>query len=167
MSWRRGLIRLWMVISLLWGTISGALLWPTSEVENYAAYWHLRLFQRDLFRDAEGNRAQIDKISDARRTLEGDDCRDYMPQSLDNLPQQLTRKELGYLFCRDAHKTIDAETAYQLTLEPTVTILHDGESIGGDSTLFMEVTFLPPLALFVIGSGLFWAIRGFRPNRGC
>jgi hypothetical protein len=121
----------------------------------------------DLFRDAEGNRTQIDKISDARRTLEGDDCRDYTPQSLDNLPQQLTRKELGYLFCRDAHKTIDAETAYQLTLEPTVAILHDGESIGGDSTLFIAVTFLPPLALFVIDSGLFWVIRGFRPNREC
>jgi hypothetical protein len=85
MSWRRGLTRLWIVASFLWGTICVALFWPTSKAETYAAYWRLRLLQPSLFRDAGVNRDQIDKISDAHRTLEGDDCRDYTPTSLDNL----------------------------------------------------------------------------------
>jgi hypothetical protein len=166
MSWRRGLTRLWIVASLLWGTISVALFWPTSEAETYAAYWRLRLFQPSLFRDAKVTRDEIDKISDAHRILEGDDCRGYTPTTPDNLPHQLTLKELLAGDCRGAHKTLDAETAYQVKLEPVVEILHAEEDIGAESTLFMEVTLLPPLVLFMIGSGLFWAIRGFRPNRG-
>ena len=165
MSWRRGLTRLWIVASLLWGAICVALFWPTSEAETYAAYWRLRLFQPSLFRDAEVNRDEIDKISDAHRILEGDDCRDYTSTSLDNLPHELTRKELGYLFCQGAHKTLNAETAHQIKLEPVVELLHAEEDIGVESTLFMEVALLPPLVLFVIGSGLFWAIRGFRRDR--
>jgi hypothetical protein len=164
MSWRRGLNRLWIVASLLWGTIC-ALFWPASEVETYAAYWRLRLLQPSLFRDAEVNRDEIDKVFDARRILEGDDCRDYKPTTIDNLTHQLTLKELIALECQGAHKTLDAESAYQIKLEPVVQILHDEGAIGAEATFFMEVTLLPPLALFMIGSGLFWAIRGFRPTR--
>ena len=172
-SWRRGLLRLWIIASVLWGAISVALFWPTSEIANYAAYWHLRLFQSGLFRDAELNRAQIGKIFEAHRTLDGEDCRDYTDRSLDNLRSDenrnimhtVTRKELGYIFCRDAKKTVDAETPHHIELTPVVQILNEGESIGTESVFFLEVALLPPFALFLLGSGLFWAIRGFRPNR--
>jgi hypothetical protein len=173
MNGRRGLLRLWIIVSVLWGTISVALFWPTSEVANHAAYWHLRLFQSGLFRDAELNRAQIAKIFEAHRTLDGEDCRDYTDRSLDNLRSDensnimhtVTRKELGYIFCEDAKKTVNAETPHHIELAPVVQILNEGESIGAESLFFLEMALLPPLALFLIGSGLFWAIRGFRPNR--
>jgi len=77
----------------------------------------------------------------------------------------VTRKELGYIFCRDAKKTVDAETPHHIELTPVVQILNEGESIGTESVFFLEVALLPPFALFLLGSGLFWAIRGFRPNR--
>jgi hypothetical protein len=173
MSWRRGFTRLWIVASLLWGTICVALFWPTSEAETYAAYWHLRLFQSGLFRDAELNRAQIGKFFEAHRTLDGEDCRDYTDRSLDtlrsdenqNIMHTVTRKELGYIFCQDAKKTVNAETPHHIELAPVVQILNEGESIGAGSVFFLEIALLPPFALFLIGSGLFWAIRGFRPNR--
>jgi hypothetical protein len=173
MNWKRGLLRLWILASILWGAISVALFWLTSELANYAAYWHLRLFQSGLFRDAELNRAQIGKILEAHHTLDGEDCRDYTDESLNNLRSDekrdmmhtVTRKELGYIFCQDAKKTVNTETPHHIALAPVVQILNEGEAIGAESVFFREVALLPPFALFLIGSGLFWAIRGFRPDR--
>lgn len=169
MHWRRGLLRLWIVASFLWGAICIVLFWPTREVGDYTAYWHLRLFQPGLFGDAEGSRIQIEKIFEAENILDKESCRDYTARSLDNLRfdeshgilHTLTWKEMEYLFCDDAQKTLDARTAYQKTLEPTVHILNRGESIGAESMVFIQVTLLPPFAVLMIGTGLFWAIRGF------
>jgi hypothetical protein len=174
MNWSRGFLRLWIVASFLWGAISVVLFWPTSEVADYIAYWHLRLFQIGLFRDAEGSRTQIEKIFEAENILDKDSCRDYTATSLDNLrfdeshhiPHQVTAKELDYIFCSSAQKTLDTRTAYQKTLEPTVQILNTGESIGAESIVFIEVTLLPPFVVLMIGSGLFWVIRGFRGKPG-
>lgn len=173
MNWRRGLLRLWIIASVLWSAISVALFWPTSEVANYAAYWHLRLFQSGLFREAELNRAQIGKIVEAHRTLDGEDCRDYTDRSLDNLRSDqnrnithvVTKEELGYIFCQDAKNTVDAETPHHIALAHVVQILNEGESMGAESVLFLEVSLLPPFALLLIGSGLFWVVGGFRPTR--
>jgi hypothetical protein len=120
MSWRRGLIRLWIVASLAWGIIVGAFLLPLTDVEAYFAYWQYRITQPELLQRAELKRSEIEDISSARTILEHPDCHKYISESQrsSEMPQKLTNDDVGRLLCQYAQKKSKAKHWKKNNLKP-------------------------------------------------
>jgi hypothetical protein len=65
MNWSRGLLRLWLVASLLWAAPVGWLAWPGDAPQEYARYWYYRVAHPEILEERRSNEIAATKQRDA------------------------------------------------------------------------------------------------------
>jgi hypothetical protein len=185
MNWTRGLLRLWLVGSLLWAVPVGWLTWTGDAPQDYVRYWYYRVAHPEVLEERRANEAAATKQRDAalaeiRARYDGT----RVPR-VDVGPHVGTRDELRALslnvighYGRDewiitkeeldeAERVIRTEFAQPESeqLQEFTTLEGRLGWNGERASWWAAYTFAPPIAVLIIGASLLWAVRGFRQTR--
>jgi len=135
-----GLLRLWLVGSLLWAVSVGWLTWPGNSPKQYARYWYYRVAHPEILKERRNTEAEWAKQRDAF--------------SKDQPPHQGTAEELAAL----AQKLKPESEQLQEFAALEGNLDWHGQRVG-EWVAYMGA---PPAAVLIVGASLLWALRGFR-----
>jgi hypothetical protein len=153
LNWTRGLLRLWLVASLLWAVPVGWLTWPGDAPQDYARYWYYRVAHREVLEERAANEAATAEQRDAAWA--------EIDARYDGRPHALTSDELQEVLDRIT-STARPESEQ---LQKFTTLERDLSWDGEHACWWAACTFVPPIAVLIVGSSLLWALRGFRQTQ--
>ena len=93
MNWTKGLLRLWLVASLLWAVPVGWLTWPGDAPQEYLRYWYCRVAHPEILKERRDNEAAAGKQQDAALAA----VRERYDGTRKPLPRELTLDDLKAL----------------------------------------------------------------------
>lgn len=182
-NWSRGLLRLWLVGSLLWAVPVGWLTWPDDAPQEYFRYWYYRIAHSEVLEERRANEVAANKQRDAalaeiRARYDGT----RVPRVVSDTPHQGTLDELEALFLNNGyHYGRDKWVITKEELDEANKVLRtqypqpESEQFQDFTTLegrldwnrehiswWAAYTFAPPIAVLLVGVSLLWALRGFR-----
>jgi hypothetical protein len=157
MNYRRGLLRLWLIASVLWIAFVGWLYW--SEIY-FATGLHIPATIAQM-RQEEKQRAEATEKAQRR----WETAKQAIAKRKLNFPEaDLTaekREELDALFAlslKNADRFVEPEELWKLWEQ----VRHSPERAMVPG--IVRAAFLPPLGLLALGALLGWALRGFKPT---
>ena len=149
MNWKKGLIRLWVVLSLIW-----------------TAPW-LGFVVFDIGGDISEFKASIDAIDQKTHSLK---VREYFgDKRKGEISDFCLRMELGNT--RETVEVCNSELAEKMLDDSAVAMALKTKiesrisSKREHQNKIIPIALLPPLILLIIGAGLYWAFSGFRQKQ--
>jgi hypothetical protein len=180
----RGLLRLWLIASLLWAVPIGWLTWPGDAPQEYVRYWYDRVAHSEVLEERSANEAAATKQRDAalaevRARYDGTRVpRVVAPvRSHVGTIEDLGARELNilYHYGRDQWEITNEELDETDRVIRTEFPQPESEQLQEFTTLegrldwngeraswWAAYTFAPPIAVLIIGASVLWAFRGFR-----
>jgi hypothetical protein len=181
-NWTRGLLRLWLVGSLLWVVPVGWLAWPEDAPQEYVQYWYNRVAHPEVLDERRANEAAA---ANQRDVALAEIRARYDGTRVPRVPHhggQGTLDELGALFLNkvDHYGRDDWEITKQELDEADKVLRTDfpqpeSEQLREFTTLegsldwnreriswWAAYTFAPPIVVLIVGASILWALRGFR-----
>ena len=149
MNWKKGLIRLWVVLSLIWTT-------P----------W-LGFVVFDIGGDISEFKASIDAIDQKTHSLKvreyfGDKKKGEISDFCLNMELGNTGKTVQVCDSELAEKMLD-DSAVAMALKTKIESRISSKREHQNKII--PIALLPPLILLIIGAGLYWAFSGFRQKQ--
>ena len=143
MNWKKGLIRLWLVLSIIW-----------------TAPW-LGFVVFDIGGDISEFKAGIDAIDQKTNTLK---LREYIDQKDFCLRMELGNSGKAVEVCDSEVKEglqdeLVVREALRKKIESRISSAREHQN------RILPIALLPPLILLIIGAGLYWAFSGFRQKQ--
>lgn len=145
---KRGLTRLWVLAAVLWAVGAGVIARPDLAV---TALWTERVYGRlDLTQLQRG----LDEVDAAMDKMKSTGRFDVVIAEIDSA---LSGKPVSEPVAQ--WQALEGAAA---TLHRQVEVVWDRERRWDDLGKFTMLALGPPMAVFVIGTALIWAIAGFR-----
>jgi hypothetical protein len=178
MNWTRGLLRLWLVGSVLWAVPVGWVTWPGEAPQEYLKYWYYRIAHPQVLDELSANKAAATK---QRYAALAEIRARYDATRVAPGPHQLTADEMerlwtwnyGSIYGRnwnevskeeadEVKKVFDTELAQPGSeqLQKFLTLERSVEWNKEQVSWWATYTFAPPIIVFIVGTSLMWA-----PNR--
>jgi len=171
-NWTKGLLRLWVVGTILWVVTFGWIEWPGDAPQTYLRYWYYRVAHPEWFaegwndeyrvRTGEPNRegaiAEL-KARSARAKMEAEGSNQGTREELYallNAPPYMNK--LGDQELERIAETPVADDPAAARLRSLETDLSWSETRLSRSASY---ALLPPALVFILGASLLWALRGF------
>lgn len=135
MAWGRGLLRLWIVLSVLWAVVMVIALRPDEAITNYQT-------AKSALGDGDGLYSYDDLVRASQNATDADD------------------QEASARLAEMAERAKEAPDGNLRSSERTSMDRAMRELKGSAAAIFA-----PILVSFTIGAALLWAIRGFRKDK--
>jgi hypothetical protein len=182
-NWTRGLLRLWLLGSLLWAVPVGWLTWPGDAPQDYVRYWYYLVAHPEVREERRDNEAAAAKQRDtALAAVRGRYDGTRKPFVAPDPPREGTRDELdALLFNKLYHYGREKWVITKEELDEAEKVLRDlppqpeSEQLQEFTELegrldwneervrwWAAYTLAPPIAVLIVGASLLWALRGFR-----
>ena len=134
MRWHRGLLRLWVAVSVLWVVVAGGIIYM-AEFHDAAAPRETRMSDLDRTTKAFGN---ADRLAEEAGRRGDEEARQKYAEDAQRLADHIRGLRAS---------TGDAPSSAETT---------------GRLMIFVAVTLIPPIVLLLLGYATAWIVRGFR-----